>query len=218
MLETEEETMPVEELLQGVLEFMYRVEGVPRVTPFRVGEDFYSNLGVNLEGGPREALLIHEDGDFIDIALFLSEQALNDARTCLKALARGDTAPLDGLCAVLEGVSHFVYFTFSGEVRPVSRLELELQAEIDKYFVLRSVLGLTDNTLISNLFDHFRLRENLETNSRERYLVANRAARRYARWAHRAFTRGQGANALADARRLYRMPATLKLERIAQAA
>jgi hypothetical protein len=207
----------VETALQATLEVLYRLEGTPPVAPFRVGEELFAALGLDAGGG-REALLVHHDGETTDIGLFLSREVREGARSFLEGIARGDVGDLDRFCAALEGVSHFVYFTFSGDARPVSRLELELQGEIDKFLMLRGVIGLDGEALLERLFERFTLCERLEASSRERYLVANRAAHRYARWAARAFDRGQGAHALADARRLYRMPVSSKLAHIAQAA
>lgn len=211
-------TEDLEARLQRTLEVFYRLEGVPPVEPFRVQEEFFAALGVKA-GEDREALLIHHDGECTNLALFLSRSVRAQASSFLAALHRGEVDDLDGFCAALEGVSHFVYFTFAGGgERPVSRLELELQAEIDKFLLLRSVVGLDGEELLDRLFARFRLVDGLPPDARERYLVASSAAHRYARWAHRALESGQGERAMADARRLYRMPAADKLSHIAKAA
>lgn len=204
----------VEPALQQTLEVIYRLEGTPPVAPFRVGEEFFAALGV-LETGQREALLVHHDGETTNLALFLSREVREGAAGFLGALAEGRVRDLDPFCAALEGVSHFVYFTGAG--RAVSRIELELQAEIDKFILLR-VLGFDGDDLLEALFDRFTLEASLGAEDRERYLVANRAARRYARWAGQTFARGRGELALADARHLYRMPLAEKLARIDRAA
>ena len=123
---------------------------------------------------------------------------------------------LDAFCAAVEGVSHFVYLTFAGsqQRRSVSRIELELQAEVDKYLLLRSALGLAGD-LIGTLFERFTLLPHLSRHERERYLLANQHAKRYARWLDHSFTRGAGHRALSDARALYRKPLCAKLEHIA---
>ena len=46
-------------------------------------------------------------------------------------------ADLDPLCQIIEGVSHFVYLADRARVdREATQLELEMQAEVDKYVVL----------------------------------------------------------------------------------
>lgn len=127
---------------------------------------------------------------------------------------------MDAVCVAAEGISHFVYFIFCGEMqaRAVSQVELELQAEIDKFLLLRVVCGLGGPALREALFDRFELGPHLSEVQRDRYLVANRAARRYARWIDHVLTRGQAPRALRDARDLYRMPFAAKLEHIARRA
>lgn len=207
----------LESRLQQALAGLYRIEGTPPVDAFRVEEEFFVALGLDGDRA-REALLVHHDGEATHLALFLARSVRAGAAGFLRGLERGEVDDLDAFCAALEGVSHFVYFTFAGDERPVSRLELELQAEVDKFLFLRSVVGLDGDGLLEQLFDSFQLADGLEPDERERYLVANRAARRYARWSHRAFERGRGEEAMADARRLYRMPARAKLAHIARAA
>ena len=52
-----------------------------------------------------------------------------------------DGASLDPLCQIIEGVSHFVYLADRASLgREATQLELELQAEVDKYVILASAL------------------------------------------------------------------------------
>lgn len=214
----------LESRLQRMLELLYRIEDTPPVESFRVCESFFAALGLE---GSREALLVHDDGEYTNLALFLSKPIRSGAARFVCGLHEsGLSEPrfsrfrssLDAFCAALEGVSHFVYFTFAGDARPVSRLELELQAEIDKFLVMRSVVGADAEEMLEALFARFELRDGLDASEQERYLVANRAAKRYARWSARAFAQGRGEQAMADARRLYRMPMSEKLSHIARAA
>lgn len=211
----------LEHRLQATLEHLYRLGKTLPVEPFRISEEFFSALGITGGGeDEREALLVHEDGEYTNLALFLSKSVRTGASNFLYALRTGNDVEVstDAFCAALEGVSHFVYFTFAGDARPVSRLELELQAEIDKFLVMRSVVSADSEALLEQLFRQFRLRSGLDESEQERYLVANRAAHRYAAWSARAFASGRGEHAMADARRLYRMPIADKLSHIARAA
>ena len=117
---------------------------------------------------------------------------------------------IDAFCVTLEGVSHFLYFTYFD--RPVTAIELEIQAEVDKYVVLRTMSGMPD--LVDRLFSDV----NIDASLPDRYRVANREGRRYARWLESRFARGEGASAIEDARRLYRKPLAQKLDHIARAA
>ncbi|MEL7369725.1 MAG: hypothetical protein AAFN74_12485, partial [Myxococcota bacterium] len=96
------------------------------------------------------------------------------------------------------------------------RMELELQAEIDKFLMLRAVLGLSGSALRRRLYDDFVWGDGLSRADQARYRFANRHGRRYARWLDREFSVGRGSAALADARVLYRRPLEDKLSFIAR--
>lgn len=202
--------------LQRLLESMYRVDGTPPVEAFRTPRVVAEALGAG-----REALLVHEDGEHTDLGLYVDEAEVARAARALAARARGEHVAdedVDGLAVLVEGVSHFVYFTFAGlaHERAVSRIELELQAELDKFLVLRLFFGV-DGTF-ERLFRRFELAAHLDAEGVERYAVASSRASRYARWLERRMRRGHTEAALVDARRVYRMPLAEKLEHIARAA
>jgi hypothetical protein len=200
--------------LQSTLETLYRIDGTLSVADYRIdGRTLEVLLGKDPKDH-REMLVVHHDGEYTNLSLYISDEVLIRARTFLED--RGD---LDAFCAATEGVSHFVYFTFCGEQldRPVSQIELELQAEIDKYLVVRLFAPVGDD-LIPRLFEQITLVDRLSASEIERYVVANRAGRRYARWLDRQIARGRAAHALEDARQLYRKPLAAKLDHIARAA
>ena len=120
-------------------------------------------------GGGREQLLVREAADgAVEMLLELPATA-------------GD---LDGLCQIIEGVSHFVYVaTRASQDRASTALELEIQAEVDKYVVLAGDLESLDVERSS------RLRERLYEGVAylhvgelgERYRLANQTALRFLR-------------------------------------
>jgi hypothetical protein len=210
----------IETLLQRALGEIYRIELTASVQDFRInGEILEAVLGAGAMGVHRETLVVLDQGEHADVALYIADEVVDRARTFVAGLA-GPLEHLDEFCVATEGVSHFVYLLFCGEQqdRPVSQIELELQAEIDKFVVLRALSPLAGHHLLERLYDRFHLAERLSAEERERYRVANQHGRRYARWLDREFTRGRGAAALADARRLYRKPLSAKLEHIDRAA
>ena len=207
--------------LQQVLEVIYRVDGPARVADFCMGQDHIDALfGANASRYQREALLIDpsrvEDEDEVGLGLYVDDQIVAEAEQFAQT-ARHPSG-IDSFCVAVEGVSHFLYLTYCGAAleRPVSKIELELQAEVDKYVLLRILFDVP--ALVDRLFYRIRIDHGLSHAEQERYVVANQNAARYARWIERAFARGDGAHALADARRLYRKPLTCKLEHIARAA
>jgi hypothetical protein len=100
--------------VQKALEALYQLDRVADVHDFVTGG----------HGGDREALLVHEPGDgTLEVELRLPEL--------------GDDGRLDPLCQIIEGVSHFVYLTERAQAeQTTTQLELEIQAEVDKYVVL----------------------------------------------------------------------------------
>ena len=199
--------------LQETIETLYRIDGELSVADYRIdGRTLEILLGKRTE--EREMLLVHHDGEYTNLSLYIDDEVLLRARAFLDGC--GD---LDAFCAATEGVSHFVYFTFCGGQldRPVSQIELELQAEIDKYLVVRLFAPISGD-LIPQLFEQIRFADRLSALERERYVVANQAGRRYARWLDQQIARGRAAFALDDARQLYRKPLAAKLDHIARAA
>lgn len=202
--------------LQGGLETMYRVETELDVCDFLVGGEERDAIGV--ERAPREQLLIKHDAEGLQLGLFVDERTLENL-AMRDPRRRLDGHNLQDFLYAVEGVSHFVYLVHRArQERPVSAVELELQAEVDKYLVLRLCLAVPGRVLVERLFDHFRLHERLSPGERERYRVANQVGRRYARWFDRQVALGNVARALDDARALYRKPFASKLEHIDRAA
>jgi hypothetical protein len=101
------------------------------------------------------------------------------------------THDLDGVCQIIEGVSHFVYVaTRASQDRSATALELEMQAEVDKYVVLAGELESLDversARLRERLYDRVTYLHVADTDLGERYRIANRAASRFL---HRLETR-----------------------------
>lgn len=208
--------------IQHVLEHVYRLDGTPDISAFRMAREDLQDV-LHLPATARETLVVHADDEETFVALFIEDEVLHRAGAFFAGLSRAQDGlhkDLDAVCVAAEGVSHFVYFTFCGErqERPVSQVELELQAEIDKFLLLRIVCGIGGPALRATLFDDFELGPHLNPEERLRYRVANRAARRYARWLDRALAAGEVPRALRDARDLYRKPLAAKLEHIERRA
>lgn len=130
---------------------------------------------------------------------------------------------LQHFCIALEGVSHFVLLTWRGMAGgSVSPLELELQAEVDKFLSAWLLLGEqgahwepAGRLLLRWLFGSYALRESVVGDEADRYVVASRAAESFCRQlverhARRADTEGLKT----DARKFYRRGLTDKLRPI----
>ncbi len=171
-----------------------------------------------------EKLLVHErDGD-VELALFIDEAVVerlsrDDPTACLH---QGN---LSDYWTALEGVSHFLYLAWNaGFGRGVSLLELEMQAEVDKYvsaaFVLAGQGGRrVPGTLRRWLFEHVRYDDQLDEPDRERYVDASYFAGKYCAQLEKRYLRGgRGGSLMSELRRFYRMKQGQKIERIESAA
>ena len=125
----------------------------------------------------------------------------------------------DFLLAV-EGVSHFIYAVRCARAeRPVSQLELELQAEVDKYITCLLVTepeAEVSAALRRRLFGDIAYEPDLDHDEHARYRAANDNAERYAAWLEQAFvTPRRIPEMLAELRRFYRLGLAAKLGAIA---
>jgi hypothetical protein len=173
---------------QGELEAIYGVRAPP-VIDFLVDRDRARASG----GEPRapEQLLVRESEDGLELGLFLDAAVVDathaadphDARPLLTA-----SSLLPHVACAAEGVSHFVYLsTRAAADRPVSLLELEVQAEVDKFALLllhlwRRGLRRLSPALRRRLFERVRYHAHLGPEELERYRLANRLGGGYARW------------------------------------
>lgn len=198
--------------LQLGLEAIYRVETRLDVEAFLIDEEQRQKSGV--ARSPREQLLVRESADELSMALFVDAKAIEN-------LERHD--PAQGLhaanfadfCLAVEGVSHFIYLALCAAVeRRVSQLELELQAEVDK-FACCVLMDPNADDLRRRLFQEVSFAEDLEPGERERYRTANDEADRYAGALQRQFVEPDRlGDMLADLRRFYRLGLRDKLSHI----
>ncbi|HVJ89746.1 MAG TPA: hypothetical protein VM580_08060 [Labilithrix sp.] len=147
--------------IQRGLENLYRLDRTADV------DAFVKHAG---EGG-REGLFIRETSDGLELVLHLPK--LDEA---------GED--LDSIGQIIEGVSHFVYLADrASRERVTTQLELELQAEVDKYVVLAASLdGFDEETsqhLRGRLYERVTYLQPSNTAEGERYRIANERARRF---------------------------------------
>lgn len=165
-----------------------------------------------MPGDCGERLLLREDTDGLNVSLYVNAAVID-------GLAAGQGAhaaiieDLHAFCLALEGVSHFLYLVWhASHDRSVSLLEMELQAEVDKYVVIREVLGgvkraLPAPGLIHRLFRSAGYHAALGVEEQRRYRAANRCAERYCRRLESEYygARSRG-ELLKELRRFYRLP------------
>lgn len=168
----------------------------------------------------REKLLLASDAEHVDLSLYIDSEVL-DNLTSQNPFQRLHDDNLEDYWTAIEGVSHFVYVAWNAAFgKRVTLLELELQAEIDKYVTTMFLLyrqrgGHVPPELHRWLFDRPVLCHRLAADERDRYRHANRFAAKFcrqlsARLAHRP----RRTRLMRDLRRFYRLPKVGKLRHI----
>jgi hypothetical protein len=200
---------------------MYRVETELDVTDFLVDGDSREKL--SLERQPREQLLIQQQADGLSLGLFVDERTLANLNE-RDPRRRLDERNLQDFLYAVEGVSHFVYVAHRARVdRPVSAIELELQAEVDKYLVALLVwwsqCGEPPGRLRERLYAQVTFHGDLSAEERDRYQLANSAADEYAASLEQRFVKPRAVeDLLAEVRKFYRKGLAEKLEHISALA
>ncbi len=171
-----------------------------------------------------EKLLVVQNGEEVELALYLDPEIMERLREDdpTRRLHHGNIADF---FTALEGVSHFLYLTWNAEYeRGVSLLELEMQAEVDKYVSTAMIFGSQDEgrvpqQLYAWLFDDPVFDQSLDGESLKRYRDANYYASRYCSQIEAYYFRERrSGNLMNELRRFYRLPQHHKIKRIESAA
>jgi len=165
-----------------------------------------------------ESVLLVQDSDGLALSVYLNQELL-DRLDEANPLANLQLEQLNDFWIVLEGVSHFNYLVWSASKdRSVTLLELELQAEVDKFvmsLMLASKQG--DNELARHLytlqFEVARIKPDLDQEQYERYTAASDYAGRFC---HHLRERLIDSNerVLPELRQFYRLTQTDKISHI----
>ena len=203
--------------VQRRLESLYALDAQAPVTDFVLSEE---EAAAYPGGGSRT--LVTQEGDQVSLGVVL-EREISALLAGADPRVRLDQANLGAFCTLTEEVSHFVYLHFCARTsRSVTQLELELQAEVDKYLSAVFLLCLQNGGAVSPglrdlLFRRYRLVAPLSAEQAERYRAASELAYRYCSYLEARYLRPSRLPDLArEARRFYRLGQRQKLERIAE--
>lgn len=208
------------DVLQQYLTDIYRTDHGLSVTDFLITDPA---LAAVLGSGrmlpdTEESVLLREDGHGLALSVYLDEEVLARLE---RADPLRDLRPehLDDFCKVLEGISHFNYICWRArQDTPVKLLELEMQAEVDK-FVTSWLLAVEqqDHDLARRLhgwlFDRVRFNPGLDPEQAERYRAANDYAARFCRYLAERLQQ-DGDRSLEELRRFYRLSQNEKISHI----
>ncbi len=209
--------------VQEHLEAIYGIRCEHRAIEYLLDGDAARLLGAT--GRSAEELLVREEKGELWLGLYFAPELLERFRQLSPAAAHHLVeANLSTYCQVAEGISHFLYLTHTaGQDRRVSLLELETQAEIDKFascLLHRWESGAVQwaHELHSRLFDRVSYNPKLSGDEERRYAEANRLSRAYClRLMPHVISRRMD-RLLSDLRYSYRLGAEAKLRHLAQAA
>ncbi len=171
--------------LQSLLNDVYALEVSHDVYDFLTTD---ANLADKLDHGGRqvdEKLLIAEGDDDASVSLYLDRmlvERLNDNDPS----SRLDDNNLADFWTALEGVSHFMYYAWNAAAdKSVTLLEMELQAEVDKYIGTKLLLQRQGSSITPSvhrwLFGLTRFDSGLSGEELTRYQDANHYAAKYCR-------------------------------------
>jgi len=207
--------------VQDHLEAIYGITCAARAEGFLVDREAAVLLGAT--GRADEELLVSEGDGELELALYLAPALLHR----LKPYESGSVhslleRELDGFCQVAEGVSHFVYVAHTAvHGRTVSLLELEAQAEVDKFALCLlhrwgEGVGAWAEELLRRLFDRVSYRAKLSEAERWRYEEANRLSRNFCSRLMGHVSGRRLERLLSELRYAYRLGAEAKLRHFAQ--
>lgn len=204
--------------LQLTIESLHAVETGLDVLDYIVDDEVRREIPGAREGIP-EQLFVRECEEGIDVALYVAPAVVEQLERD-PPRERLHAGNIEAYCIALEGVSHFVMFAWRAQMsRPVSALELEIQAEVDKFvtaWLLLSDQGaprhVTASVLARRLFVNYELREEVAPEEVGRYQMATRVAATYCDRLARRYGRDARPDRIRDdVRRFYRRGLAEKL-------
>lgn len=211
--------------LQEHLSLLYEAPIEHRVADYLVTDGKLAQALENSgdEHGNHERLLVREDDDCLHITLYIDAEVLASL-TQFNPYRCLDERNLNAFLIVIEGVSHFHYLVWNAvHARQVTQLELELQAEVDKYITATLLLrqqGVIDDSeeFHEQFFTAVTYALDGECATGQRYREANHYAAKYCRILNRRYpAQHQQPSFINELRRFYRLSQNEKIRSIERA-
>ncbi|MEY2932198.1 MAG: hypothetical protein RL033_2947 [Pseudomonadota bacterium] len=184
--------------IQRRLEQIYQLEPGPCIVPFVCVDS----------DERREQLIVRQSSEALELVVMLPEASL-------KALIEGDASDeMDAYLGAVEGISHFIHIAERVRTRlPTTLLELELQAEVDKFAILAdgSQHAAELPELHRRLYENVRYLHSARSEQGERYRLANDLAAKL--WSS-LIAQGQSDRTQLVLRRFYRASQAEKIRMV----
>jgi hypothetical protein len=216
--------------LQDFIGNIYDVSITHDVYDFLVTDRRHLPAAVRTNGPTDEELIVAQpdngNGE-IAMSLYLDPELLErlDRANPMERLHDGNVADY---WTALEGVSHFLYLAWNaGHDKPVSLLELEMQAEVDKYVASYWLLRRQwperfPAELLRLLFERTKIDPRLAAGREDLYREASRYAEKFCRRLEQSLRDARGerseAQVLTELRRFYRFTNARKVAHIERTA
>jgi hypothetical protein len=216
--------------LQDFIGDIYDVSISHDVYDFLVTDRRHLPAAARSSGPTDEELIVSQPDEGhsgeIAMSLYLDPELLErlDRADPMQRLHDGNVADY---WTALEGVSHFVYLAWNaGHDKPVSLLELEMQAEVDKYvgsywLMRRQFPDRFPAELLRLLFERTRIDSRLAAGREDLYREASRYAEKFCRRLEQSLRGARGrsqAEVLTELRRFYRLTNARKMAHIQRTA
>lgn len=209
--------------IQNQLESLYGICLTQRVEDYLINREEIFNYIPKKKNTkiPKELFLVRrKNGSLIEVALFLDSKLIQNLKEN-DPYASLNKKNLSDFCIMIEGVSHFVYFLWKTyNDRPITQLEMELQAEIDKFLMLFFYLRSAEEPVFQPemfeiLFEDFNTHKNLSGEAKERYLTASSLASRYCHSFQKRFKNSEDIKSIIDEiRQFYNFSQEQKIQHI----
>ena len=188
--------------LQASFEDLYALDTCPDVRDFLVDEEIRDEIPGHVKGLP-EQFFISQNDEGMELALYIEPSIID-------SLAHDDPRQslhignLENFWIAAEGVSHFIFLIWRAQRgRPVSHLELELQAEVDKFvrgwtLLVEQGAAMDESAAALNraLFRRYALRDDVPEEQADTYHRASKAAERFCMQLGRDFSRRHNLDAM----------------------
>ena len=201
--------------LQTKLESIYEFRVAQRIDDYLTTDPGFVSRYTDTAKPPHEKVLLAQEGEDYCLSLYLDQQVYSRFMQPSVPTAMCHQLASD-FCLAVEGVSHFLYLCRNVQYeREVTQLELELQAEVDKYLLLLEYATNDTGQVHPWLFENWRLEDGLNDEEQQRYEKANSYASKYCRGLDLRYLRiGRKREMLRELRRFYRRTQIQKLDMI----
>lgn len=211
--------------IQQQFETIYQLPRDLSIEDFLINQETLERLKVQPGSLPnalnhKGLMLLFPEGDELRLAIYLHKHIMNNLHKHNPILGLNEKN-INAFCTMAEEVSHFLYTTWKARYSiQMTMLELELQAEVDK-FIICTFYCLNHESRVNSLplkellFETFSLEKDLPLESKNRYSTASKLALHYCHFLENHFIKKTlFSQMIEEIRMFYRLGQTDKISHI----